>query len=590
MIKIFVPRPEDEAKPVADPKPGADAASTRYVLPVIPEAVLERHGARVLRPSDTAVVADEPRPSPTVYRSGVLLIPGNLMEEATVRALNEILEDIGVRLEPPPPLDKNLSRREHFAAMPRAVEIAPVGTFLGEPIDAWTVLQRLRAGVRAALEPVGKPKGKKRTLTKKAKGARKHAERLESAVGAITLDHLLVGSAVDGAGGALLVGTNTATNGSPDLSDLFGRPAIGTSGRIPVTVALNDLDPPSIGENATRRPVVAVLDTGIAVDPCHRWLKPLAERAVPIDRDAVVLVDPVLQEHIAGAARSGHGIPRIPISGYADRPSIEEPLLGDLSTHAGHGTFIAGIIRQLAPGAQIYTVRVMHPDGFAHQADVVFALTSIVDDVERAHAGGKLPEDALPVDVVSLSLGYFHETDEERKVTADLEPLLRKLTDAGVTVVAAAGNFSTSREFYPAALKTVLNGPAAAPLISVGALNPNMSTARFSDEAPWVTCFASGAAIVSSLPAIQGPQQAPTRAGRRQSFDPDDFTSMFGIWSGTSFAAPVVAGCIARHLHSDAGVQDGPGNTEARARRARDAWDAVQSDPSFAVPRQAEDQ
>jgi len=39
----------------------------------------------------------------------------------------------------------------------------------------------------------------------------------------------------------------------------------------------------------------------------------------------------------------------------------------------------------------------------------------------------------------------------------------------------------------------------------------------------------------------------------RASIDPDDYASGFGIWSGTSFAAPVLAGEIAAHLfdHSD---------------------------------------
>ncbi|WP_433303672.1 S8 family peptidase [Actinoplanes sp. CA-030573] len=573
MIKILVPASRGEPDGYADhPEPGA---LSRFTLPLIPEALLERHGARVLRPSEAAVLPEQPRLSPTVYRYGVLLIPGNLISPDSAGTLNRLLEDLGVRLEPPPPLGDESGRLESFAELPRAVEIVPAGPFLARAVDAWTVLQRLRAGVvetaRAAEEADDNDRDE----------LRERAELVRKVVGATTLDHLLVGSAVDGGGSAGLVGANTASNGSPDLSDLLGRPAAGTSGRIPVTVALNDLDHPPKGDEATRRPVVAVLDSGIAFDPEHPWLQPLDQRAGAIDPNAAVIVDPSLQQRLTDEARRGggvDGVPRLPIGDFRDLPPIAEPLLGDLSTHAGHGTFIAGLIRQLAPGAQIYAVRVMHPDGFAHEADLTFALTSIVAEVEQG---------TLPVDVVSLSLGYFHETDAERQVTANLEPLLRRLTAAGVIVVMAAGNFSTSREFYPAALTTVLDDPSAAPAISVGALNPNTSTARFSDEAPWVTCYASGAAVISSYPAFQGALEPPTGAGSRQSFDPDDFTSMFAVWSGTSFAAPVIAGCLAANLHPDAGQRDG--DPAARAERARQAWTAVRTDPRYTVGREDDD-
>ena len=34
----------------------------------------------------------------------------------------------------------------------------------------------------------------------------------------------------------------------------------------------------------------------------------------------------------------------------------------------------------------------------------------------------------------------------------------------------------------------------------------------------------------------------------RESIDPDDFSGGFGVWSGTSFAAPVLAGQLAAQL------------------------------------------
>ncbi|HEX2705227.1 MAG TPA: hypothetical protein VHM65_05670, partial [Candidatus Lustribacter sp.] len=37
----------------------------------------------------------------------------------------------------------------------------------------------------------------------------------------------------------------------------------------------------------------------------------------------------------------------------------------------------------------------------------------------------------------------------------------------------------------------------------------------------------------------------------RATVDPDDLSGGFGIWSGTSFAAPVLAGELAAHLAAD---------------------------------------
>lgn len=34
----------------------------------------------------------------------------------------------------------------------------------------------------------------------------------------------------------------------------------------------------------------------------------------------------------------------------------------------------------------------------------------------------------------------------------------------------------------------------------------------------------------------------------RSTLDPDDFTAGFGVWSGSSFAAPILAGEVAAHL------------------------------------------
>ena len=56
------------------------------------------------------------------------------------------------------------------------------------------------------------------------------------------------------------------------------------------------------------------------------------------------------------------------------------------------------------------------------------------------------------------------------------------------------------------------------------------------------------------------------RGESRTSLDPDDFSSGFGVWSGTSFAAPVFAGQLARELLAAAP----PADLASRVARTRE--------------------
>ena len=63
-------------------------------------------------------------------------------------------------------------------------------------------------------------------------------------------------------------------------------------------------------------------------------------------------------------------------------------------------------------------------------------------------------------------------------------------------------------------------------------------------------------------------------AGRpRSTPDPDDYTSGFCTWSGTSFAAPVLAGQIAAALAADPAI--GKVDRDAAVARARAAMAAT---------------
>jgi subtilisin family serine protease len=138
-------------------------------------------------------------------------------------------------------------------------------------------------------------------------------------------------------------------------------------------------------------------------------------------------------------------------------------------------------------------------------------------------------------------------------------------------VVAAAGNDSTTRRFYPAALAGRPPRAGSVPVVSVSALNPNGTKAAFADDGDWVNCWASGAAIVSTMPAwLRGDRTPDLHAGNRETLDIDDYSAGFGIWSGTSFAAPLVAATLAGQLlaQSTGDLTLDKTTIEARLRRA----------------------
>jgi subtilisin family serine protease len=136
--------------------------------------------------------------------------------------------------------------------------------------------------------------------------------------------------------------------------------------------------------------------------------------------------------------------------------------------------------------------------------------------------------------------------------------VLDELLAMGVAVVAAAGNYATSRRFYPAAFTEEPVPPGQLPLLSVGALNPNGSKAMFSDDARWISTWAPGAAVVSTFPVDINASRSPQLIARepeadagpavREALDPDDYSGGFAVWSGTSFAAPLLAAEIAGAL------------------------------------------
>ena len=184
---------------------------------------------------------------------------------------------------------------------------------------------------------------------------------------------------------------------------------------------------------------------------------------------------------------------------------------GFLDTEAGHGTFITGLVLQVAPSARVHVVKVLDSEG-------------IGDDVSVASGLERLPE---PVQILNLSLGGY--TGDDQPPLALAEKLLELRAD-GTVIVAAAGNDGTSRPFWPAALKHV---------IAVGAVENDGTAWRrgdFSNHGWWVDACTVGADVVSSFVDIT---TNVLPEGGTMDFDE------WAAWGGTSMAAPIVAGAIA---------------------------------------------
>lgn len=320
--------------------------------------------------------------------------------------------------------------------------------------------------------------------------------------------------------------------GSAGATAEYAQP--GSGGRTPVTW-LGPRPPRRTDDelDGARRPVVAVLDTGTGI---HPWLDDVVERDVRCGDLPIGLTDESPDVERRGVVNGG--------------------LTGSLDIEAGHGTFIAGLVHQRCPDARILSVRVVQPDGVVDEYDLVRALNMLW--VRQALALASDATDQL-VDVVSLSLGYYHEQPTD----ADFDPVmrapLRALARLGVAVVMSAGNDATARPCYPAAFApwAPAAGGGPVPLVAVGATNPDGSIALFSNAGPWVRTWRPGAGLVSTVPTSfdggRGPTFVVTVDGQeRATIDPDDFRSGFATWSGTSFAAPVLAGDIAQCLNESA--------------------------------------
>jgi hypothetical protein len=204
------------------------------------------------------------------------------------------------------------------------------------------------------------------------------------------------------------------------------------------------------------------------------------------------------------------------------------PRNGLLDFGAGHGTFVAGIIRQVDPKARIVVYRALDSSGLASEEDVASAMNRAADD---------------QVDVISLSLGG--QAVDDRHPCPALQAAVKKIRSRRKppAIVASAGNYGSNERVYPAALPGVV---AVAALRAVQ--HPRSSRppagAAWSSRGDWVTCSAIGEGVVSTF--VKG-KEDPGFGGGRDVYPKDSWA----VWSGTSFAAPQIAALIAKKCRTD---------------------------------------
>jgi subtilisin family serine protease len=503
----------------------------------LPPDVLTRHRVRLLDPSTAVRTAEGHWPLSTAYRADRLLLPASevpgLIDDQN--EYNKALDRLDVALVP----SRQESLHKVHPDLPVPVPlVARNRTVMDRPPDPWAALVALR-----------------RHFGEDHRGAR------------VGLDHLTVAASVTFEGAP--VNQGGAVGGVPvnqggSMGD--GRVALHSGNRNPVAMlgaAPNRRPVESLP--GSRRPVVAVLDTGIGP---HPWLT-----GNPPPSDPVVEVSLDFQAALAAHEGSGPGQLLGTPDDEADRV---QPLLGLTDSHSGHGTFCAGLVHQMCPDARVLSLRVLHSDGYSTESSVLFALDWLRDRVERAIADGE--PDKL-VDVVSLSLGFYPETADPAEVT-QVSDAIARLTALGVLVVSASGNDATTRPFLPAAFGLTAGGDGNPLLAAIGALNASgHTTAAFSNHGPWVLRWAPGDALVSTVPTWEGAAGPGLEtvdgngAGPRlrTAPDPDDLRTGFAVWAGTSFATPVVAGLVATAMVEDREV----GGTDFGKERARLALEAA---------------
>jgi hypothetical protein len=252
--------------------------------------------------------------------------------------------------------------------------------------------------------------------------------------------------------------------------------------------------------------------------------------------------------------------------GYLASPHDLLPASGSVyDALDGHGTFVAGLILQRAPGAGLIVRPVLSSqNALGRTWDVAKAMVRFAD---------------TGVQILNLSFGCYTDDGQPPLILARAVSVL----SPQILLVAAAGNHGNIEELRKA------NDPLAAPwtknlkdttpvwpaafadVVAVGASDGD-GVADFSPKAAWVDVTAPGVDVESTyldgevcLASTASDGQVKASGGQIKVFNG------LARWQGTSFAAGNVSGAVAAKI--------GPGHN------ARQALETVLTDPGSDIKR-----
>lgn len=278
-----------------------------------------------------------------------------------------------------------------------------------------------------------------------------------------------------------------------EKDDIRNRPLLGVVGK---DIGWRHL----VGNFATRRPIVAVLDSGVDVNhpelQGNIWSKNNGKcEAKNEDLD---------KNGLFGECQ-----------GWNFTEEINSDAARDVTDIDGHGTHIAGIIAALnngtgmvgvTPNALIMPIKVMKDSNSRSdvQSSDAFAL-----GIRYAVDNG--------ADVINMSLGWPRSLE-----TQALRDAVQHALRNGVPIIAAAGNNNSAEPLFPCAYDGV---------ICVAASSADGNFAGFSNYGGHVDTVAPGESILGLNPILLEPEYFSVHG--------------FELRSGTSQAAPLVSGLFA---------------------------------------------